>query len=84
MTSSSAAMESTLIDSIQLRLHQKLRPLVDESSSCLPISQSTCQKIMNHMGPQSNAVNLAQVISRDHGLTCKVLQVGLNRLASIL
>lgn len=24
------------------------------------------------MGPQSNAVNLARVISRDHGLTCKV------------
>ena len=75
MTSSSAAMESTLIDSIRLRLHQKLRPLVDESSSCLPILQSTCQQILNHMGPQSNAVNLAQVISRDHGLTCKVLQV---------
>lgn len=75
MTSSNAATESVLIDSIRPRLHQKLRPLLDESSSCLPILQSTCHQILNHMGPQSNAVNLAQVISRDHGLTCKVLQV---------
>lgn len=75
MTSSSAATESAFIDSIRLRLHQNLRPLIDESSRCLPILQSTCQQILNHMGPQSNAVNLAQVISRDHGLTCKVLQV---------
>lgn len=75
MTSSSAATESAFIDSIRARLHQKLKPLVDESSRCLPILQSTCQQILNHMGPQSNAVNLAQVISRDHGLTCKVLQV---------
>lgn|GEM_PF-693404 len=75
MTSSNMATESAFIDSIRPRLHQKLRPLVDESSRCLPILQSTCQQILNHMGPQSNAVNLAQVISRDHGLTCKVLQV---------
>jgi HD-like signal output (HDOD) protein len=75
MTSSSAATESALIDSIRPRLHQKLRPLLDESSRCLPILQLTCQQILTHMGPQSNAVNLAQVISRDHGLTCKVLQV---------
>ncbi|MBH0202832.1 MAG: HDOD domain-containing protein [Nitrospira sp.] len=75
MTSPSAATTSALIDSIRLRLHQKLKPLLDESSDCLPILQSTCQQILNHMGPQSNAVNLAQVISRDHGLTCKVLQV---------
>ena len=75
MTSSSATTESAFIDSIRPRLTQKLKPLLDESSRCLPILQSTCQQILNHMGPQSNAVNLAQVISRDHGLTCKVLQV---------
>jgi HD-like signal output (HDOD) protein len=75
MTSSSTAMESAFLDSIRLRLHQKLKPLLDESGHCLPILQSTCQQILNDMGPQSNAVNLAQVISRDHGLTCKVLQV---------
>jgi HD-like signal output (HDOD) protein len=75
MTSSKMATESALIDSIRPRLHQKLRPLFDESSRCLPILESTCQQILNHMGPQSNAANLAQVISRDHGLTCKVLQV---------
>ncbi|MDF0667863.1 MAG: HDOD domain-containing protein [Nitrospira sp.] len=75
MPSSNAASESVFIDSIRPRLHQNLRPLFDESSRCLPILESTCQQILNHMGPQSNAVNLAQVISRDHGLTCKVLQV---------
>ena len=75
MTPSSATTESAFIDSIRPRLHQKLRPLLDESRSCLPILQSTCQQILNHMGPQSNAVSLGRVISRDHGLTCKVLQV---------
>ncbi len=75
MTSSGAAMESALIDRIRPRLHHKLRSLFNESSRCLPILQSTCQQILNHMGPQSSAVSLARVISRDHGLTCKVLQV---------
>lgn len=75
MTSPNAARESSIISSIRPRLHQQLKPLFDESSRCLPILESTCQQILNHMGPQSNAVNLAQVISRDHGLTCKVLQV---------
>lgn len=75
MTPSSATTESAFIDSIRPRLHLKLRPLLDESRSCLPILQSTCQQILNHMGPQSNAVSLGRVISRDHGLTCKVLQV---------
>ena len=75
MNSSSAATESALLDSIRPRLHQKLRPLFDESNRCLPILQSTCQQILNHMGAQSSAESLARVISRDHGLTCKVLQV---------
>ena len=75
MTSSSAGTESSLIDSIRSRLHQKLGLLFEESSRCLPILQSTCQQILSHMGPQSNAETLARVISRDHGLTCKVLQV---------
>jgi HD-like signal output (HDOD) protein len=30
------------------------------------------------MGPDSSAVSLARIISRDHGLTCKVLQVANN------
>ncbi|MDR4464278.1 MAG: HDOD domain-containing protein [Nitrospira sp.] len=75
MTSSGTATESAFIDRIRPRLHHKLRPLFNESSRCLPILQSTCQQILNHMGPQSSAASLAQVISRDHGLTCKVLQV---------
>ncbi|UVT19247.1 MAG: HDOD domain-containing protein [Nitrospira sp.] len=75
MISSGIAAESALIDSIRPCLHRNLKPLFDESSRCLPILQSTCQQILSHMGPHSNAVSLARVISRDHGLTCKVLQV---------
>lgn len=70
-----SATESTLIDSIRPRLRPKLKPLFDESGRCLPILQSTCQKILNDADPQSTPDNLTQVISRDHGLTCKVLQV---------
>ena len=69
------ATESTLIDSIRPRLRPKLKPLFDESGRCLPILQSTCQQILNDAAPQSTPDNLIQVISRDHGLTCKVLQV---------
>ena len=75
MASSDTATESVLIDSIRSRLHRNLRPLFDESSRCLPILQSTCQHILNDMGPHASPAKLAQVISRDHGLTCKVLQV---------
>ncbi|MDH5669653.1 MAG: HDOD domain-containing protein [Nitrospira sp.] len=75
MTSPGTATDSPLITSIRPRLHRNLVPLLDESSCCLPILRSTCQSILHHMDPQSNAGNLAQVISQDHGLTCKVLQV---------
>lgn len=75
MSSSSAETELPLIDSIRPRLHETLRPLLDESNPCLPILESTCQHILNHIGAHSSAESLAQVISRDHGLTCKVLQV---------
>jgi len=78
MTSPGTATESPLIASIRPRLHRKLMPLFDESSCCLPILRSTCQHILNHMDPHSNAANLAQMISQDHGLTCKVLQVANN------
>lgn len=75
MSSLSTAVESALVESIRPRLHHKLKPLFDQSNRCLPILQSTCQQVMNVMGPNSNANSLAQIISRDHGLTCKVLQV---------
>ncbi|OQW44575.1 MAG: hypothetical protein A4C66_07860 [Nitrospira sp. HN-bin3] len=75
MSSSITATESALIDSIRPRLHPKLKPLFDESSRCLPILQSTCQQILDDAGQQSTPDNLLHVISRDHGLTCKVLQV---------
>jgi len=74
MTSLGTATASPLIASIRPRLHRNLVPLFDESSCCLPILRSTCQNILHHMDPHSNAANLAQVISQDHGLTCKVLQ----------
>ncbi|MDH4154810.1 MAG: HDOD domain-containing protein [Nitrospira sp.] len=70
-----SATESALIDSIRPRLHPRLKPLFDESSRCLPILQSTCQQILNDTDQQFTPDNLVQVISRDHGLTCKVLQV---------
>ncbi len=75
MSFSNAATESSLIDSICSRLHPKLKPLFDESGRCLPILQSTCQQILNAVDQQSTSDNLTHVISRDHGLTCKVLQV---------
>lgn len=75
MSSSDTATDSALLGSIHSRLHRNLQPLFDESSRCLPILQSTCQHILNDMGPHASPAKLAQVISRDHGLTCKVLQV---------
>jgi len=75
MSSLSTTVESAFVESIRPRLHHKLKPLFDQSNRCLPILQSTCQQVMNVMGPNSNANSLAQIISRDHGLTCKVLQV---------
>lgn len=75
MFSLSSAVESALVESIRSRLHQKLQPLFDQTNRCLPILQSTCQQIKNLMGPNSSADSLAQIISRDYGLMCKVLQV---------
>jgi len=74
MSSLSTTVESALVESIRPRLHKKLKPLFDQNNRCLPILQSTCQRIMN-LDMNSNDDNLAQIISRDHGLTCKVLQV---------
>lgn len=75
MSPTPSAAESSLIDFLRPRLHRKLQPLFDQSNRCLPILQATCQQIMSLMGPDSSAVSLARIISRDHGLTCKVLQV---------
>ena len=75
MASSDTATESPLLTFIRPRLHRNLQPLLNESSRCLPILQSTCQHILNDMDSHSSAAELAQVISRDHGLTCNVLQV---------
>ena len=75
MSLCSTAAASVLFDSIRPPLHKKLQPLFDQANPCLPVLQSTRQKIMNLMGAASNTHSLAQVISRDHGLTCKVLQV---------
>jgi HD-like signal output (HDOD) protein len=52
-----------------------LRQLFDPQAHALPALQATCQKILNMTGDTSSPDSLAQVISRDPGLTCKVLQV---------
>lgn len=52
-----------------------LRPLFDSQAHALPALQATCQKILNMSGDTSSPDALAQVISRDPGLTCKVLQI---------
>lgn len=75
MPSTSAASESGAVEAIRSRLKPPLKPLFDESNQCLPILQTTCHQIMNVMGPDCSAASLAQIISRDHGLTCRVLRV---------
>lgn len=52
-----------------------LRPLFDPQAHALPALQATCQKILNMTGDTSSPDSLAKVISRDPGLTCKVLQI---------
>ena len=52
-----------------------LRPLFDPQAHALPALQATCQKILNMTGDTSSPDALAQIVSRDPGLTCKVLQI---------
>lgn len=75
MSSPITATDPMEVDSIRSRLHEKLQPLFDDNNPCLPALQSTCRKILDLMGTTSSAETFAQLIRRDPGLTCKVLQI---------
>jgi HD-like signal output (HDOD) protein len=75
MSISSSAPESALVASIRPRLHPALLPLFDQHNACLPALEKTCQKILTLAGGMTGADQLARLVSRDPGLTCKVLQV---------
>jgi len=75
MSTSSSASESALAASIRPRLHSALQPLFNQTNPCLPALEKTCQKILTLAGGLTGADRLAQLVSRDPGLTCKVLQV---------
>jgi len=64
-----------LAQNVRPLLHEKLAPLFDQTNPCLPALEKTCQKILSLAGTMTGADQLAAVISRDPGLTCKVLQV---------
>jgi HD-like signal output (HDOD) protein len=55
--------------------HATLQSLFNQSNPCLPALEKTCQKILSLAGGMTGADRLAQLVSRDPGLTCKVLQV---------
>lgn len=80
MSTSSAASESALAAALRPRLRAPLQPLFDHGNPCLPALEKTCQKILSLAGGMTGADRLAQLVSRDPGLTCKVLQVS-NSLA---
>lgn len=67
--------ESALAESLRPRLHSSLQPLFDQSSPCLPALEKTCQKILSLTGGLTGADRLAQIISRDPALTCRLLQI---------
>ncbi len=53
----------------------QLRPLFDPRANSILVLRTTCQKVLNISGDTSSPDALAEVISRDPGLTCKVLQI---------
>lgn len=70
-----ASSEPSLAASLQPRLPRSLQPLCSQASPSLPALEQTCQKILSLTGGSTSADRLSQLISRDPGLTCKVLQV---------
>ncbi len=70
-----ATSESALVDSLRPRLHKTLQPLLNQASPCLPALEKTCQKILSMTGGLTGADRLAQIISRDPALSCRVLQI---------
>lgn len=57
------------------KIHSQLRPLFDAHANSIPALRATCQKILNINGGTSSPDALAQIVIRDPGLTCKVLQI---------
>jgi hypothetical protein len=75
MSSSPTTSESALAESLRPRLRSTLQPLLNHASPCLPALEKTCQKILSLTGGLTGADRLAQIISRDPALSCRVLQV---------
>lgn len=70
-----SVVDSDVTNEIRAQVHAQLRPLFDPQANSIPVLRATCQKILNISGDTSSPDALAQVVSRDPGLTCKVLQI---------
>jgi HD-like signal output (HDOD) protein len=70
-----SVVDSDITNEIRAQVHSQLRPLFDPQANSIPALRATCQKILNISGDTSSPDALAQVVSRDPGLTCKVLQI---------
>lgn len=66
---------STINSDVINEIHEQLRPLFDPQANSIPVLRATCQKVLNISGDTSSPDALAEVVSRDPGLTCKVLQI---------
>ncbi|THJ25195.1 MAG: HDOD domain-containing protein [Nitrospira sp. CG24E] len=75
MQTAPSVMNSEANSEIFALVPPSLRRLFDPQANALPALQATCQKILNMSGDTSSPEALAQVVSRDPGLTCKVLQI---------
>jgi HD-like signal output (HDOD) protein len=69
------ASESVVSSDVINEIHAQLRPLFDPQANSIPVLRATCQKILNVSGDTSSPDALAEAVSRDPGLTCKVLQI---------
>ncbi len=68
-------VDSDITNEVRTLVHSQLRPLFDPQANSIPALRATCQKILNISGDTSSPDALAEVVSRDPGLTCKVLQI---------
>ncbi|MEO5955136.1 MAG: HDOD domain-containing protein, partial [Nitrospiraceae bacterium] len=68
-------VDSDITNEVRTLVHSRLRPLFDPQANSIPALRATCQKILNISGDTSSPDALAEVVSRDPGLTCKVLQI---------
>ncbi|BCA55187.1 signal transduction protein with HDOD/GAF domains [Nitrospira sp. KM1] len=71
----SLSEEPGLVTAVRTHVHENLKSLFDSANPCLPALEKTCQKILSLAGGLTGADELAQLVSRDPALTCKVLQV---------